>query len=74
MQFSFSNELTKNILFWIQDKKWLLVITTLGFLMYNLPYPDSISPAGYRTFILAIIVILLIITAVSYTHLRAHET
>ena len=60
MQFSFSNELTRNILFWIQDKKWLLVITTLGFLMYNLPYPDSISPAGYRTLILAIIVILLI--------------
>ncbi|MDP6134081.1 MAG: DASS family sodium-coupled anion symporter, partial [Candidatus Marinimicrobia bacterium] len=30
--------------------------------MYQLPYPDGISPAGYRTLILGIIVISLIIT------------
>ncbi len=30
--------------------------------MYHLPYPNGISPAGYRTLILGIIVISLIIT------------
>ncbi len=34
----------------------------LGTLMYQLPYPDNISYAGYRTLILGVIVISLIIT------------
>ena len=58
----FANELTRNILFWVQEKRWLLIIIILGALMYHLPYPDGISPAGYRTLILGIIVISLIIT------------
>ena len=58
----FANELTRNILFWVQEKRWLLIIVILGALMYHLPYPDGISPAGYRTLILGIIVISLIIT------------
>ena len=58
----FANELTRNILFWVQEKRWLLIIVILGALMYHFPYPDGISPAGYRTLILGIIVISLIIT------------
>ena len=58
----FANELTRNILFWVQEKRWLLIIVILSALMYHLPYPDGISPAGYRTLILGIIVISLIIT------------
>ena len=58
----FANELTRNILFWVQEKRWLLIIVILGALMYHLPYPDGISHAGYRTLILSIIVISLIIT------------
>ncbi len=58
----FANEFTRNILFWIQQKHWLLIIAILGVLMYQLPYPDGISPSGYRTLILSIIVISLIIT------------
>ena len=57
-----SNELIRNILFWIQQKRWLIIIALGATLMYHLPYPESISPSGYRTIILAIIVILLIIT------------
>ena len=62
MQFKLPDELTRNILFWIQEKRWLLMIVFLGALMYHLPYPDSISHAGYRTLILVLIVISLIIT------------
>jgi len=57
-----SNQLIRNILFWIQQKRWLLIIALGGILMYHLPYPGSISPSGYRTIILGVIVISLIIT------------
>ena len=56
------DELTRNLLFWIQEKRWLLIIIFFGTLMYHLPYPESISHAGYRTLILCLIVISLIIT------------
>ena len=59
---SFSNEIVRNILFWVQEKRWLLIIALMGFVLYQLPYPDDISNAGYRTLILSIIVISLIIT------------
>ena len=59
---SFSNKIVRNILFWIQEKRWLLIIALMGFVLYQLPYPDGISNAGYRTLILSIIVISLIIT------------
>ena len=61
MRFKLPDELTRNILFWIQEKRWLLIIVLLGTLMYHLPYPDGISHSGYRTLILSIIVIFLII-------------
>ena len=56
------NELIRNLLFWVQQKRWLIIITILGTVMYQLPYPDGISHAGYRTLILSIIIISLIIT------------
>ena len=59
---SFSNEIVRNILFWVQEKRWLLIIALMGFVLYQLPYPDGISHAGYRTLILSIIIISLIIT------------
>ena len=61
MRFKLPNELTRNILFWIQEKRWLLIIVFLSTLMYHLPYPDGIPHAGYRTLILCLIVISLII-------------
>ena len=57
-----SNELIRNVLFWIQQKRWLIIIALGATLMYHLPYPGSISLSGYRTIILGVIVISLIIT------------
>ena len=57
-----SNELIRNVLFWVQQKRWLIIIAMGAILMYHLPYPGSISPSGYRTIILGVIVISLIIT------------
>ena len=58
----FPNILIRNILFWLQEKKWLLIIVIISTLIYHLPYPNNISQSGYRTLILCFIVISLIIT------------
>ena len=57
-----NNEIIRPLIFWAQQKRWLLFTFLLGALMYWLPYPDSISISGYRTLILAIMAIILIIT------------
>ena len=56
------DELIRNILFWIQQKRWLIIISVFSIIIYNLPYPADISQEGYRTLILCFIVISLIIT------------
>jgi solute carrier family 13 (sodium-dependent dicarboxylate transporter), member 2/3/5 len=56
------NDVIRAFLFWIQQKKWLLLIIAVGVAMYWLPYPDTISTRGYRALILGIMVISLIIT------------
>ncbi|MBC8213640.1 MAG: DASS family sodium-coupled anion symporter [Candidatus Marinimicrobia bacterium] len=50
------------LLFWVQQKRWLLLILFVGLTMYWLPYPESISAQGYRTFIICVMVVALIIT------------
>ena len=57
-----SNTAIRAFLFWVQQKKWLLLIIAIGVAMYWLPYPDSISTRGYRALILGIMVIALIIS------------
>ena len=57
-----NNEIIRPLIFWAQQKRWLLFAFLLGIIMYWLPYPETISISGYRTIILAIIVIILIIT------------
>jgi sodium-dependent dicarboxylate transporter 2/3/5 len=57
-----NNDIIRPLIFWAQQKRWLLFAFLLGTLMYWLPYPESISISGYRTLILAIIAIILIIT------------
>ena len=57
-----NNDVIRSLIFWAQQKRWLLFAMVVGILMYWLPYPETISIAGYRTIILAIITIILIIT------------
>jgi sodium-dependent dicarboxylate transporter 2/3/5 len=57
-----NNDIIRPLIFWAQQKRWLLFAFLLGTLMYWLPYPESISISGYRTLILAIMAIILIIT------------
>ena len=57
-----NNDIIRPLIFWAQQKRWLLFAFLLGTIMYWLPYPESISISGYRTLILAIMAIILIIT------------
>ncbi|UCD37475.1 MAG: DASS family sodium-coupled anion symporter [Fidelibacterota bacterium] len=52
----------KSLLYWIYQKRWLLVAIVVGAALYHLPYPEGISKDGYRTLILAIMVVILIIS------------
>ena len=55
-------DMLRAFLYWVSQKRWFLFAIVLGTAMYQLPYPSTISPAGYRTLILTIIVIILIIS------------
>ncbi len=52
----------KALLYWTYQKRWLLFAIILGTVLYRLPYPEGISNDGYRTLILAAIVIILIVS------------
>ncbi|UCH10174.1 MAG: DASS family sodium-coupled anion symporter [Fidelibacterota bacterium] len=52
----------RSFLYWIYQKRWLLVAVAVGTALYHLPYPEGISKDGYRTLILAIVVVILIIS------------
>ena len=56
------NDIIRSLIIWAQQKRWMVFSFLLGAIMYSLPYPQTISIQGYRTIILAIIVIILIIT------------
>ncbi len=57
-----NNDIIRSLIFWAQQKRWLFFAMVIGILMYWLPYPETISTTGYRTLILAVITIILIIT------------
>ena len=50
------------ILYWTYQKRWLLFAAVLSTVLYRLPYPAGISNEGYRTLILTLVVIILIIS------------
>lgn len=50
------------LLYWTYQKRWLLFAMILASILYRLPYPEGISNDGYRTLILAGIVIILIVS------------
>jgi sodium-dependent dicarboxylate transporter 2/3/5 len=58
-----NNNVNRALLLWIQQKRWLLFVAVLGTLLYKVfPYPENISHEGYRTLIIGIMVIILIVT------------
>lgn len=50
-----------SLIYWLTQKRWLLVALAVGILLYLLPTPAGLSLAGYRTLIIVVVAILLII-------------
>jgi len=58
----FSNQSLTNFLFWATQKKWFLITMVIGSLLFFLPHPNSLSLEGYRTLIIVITALMMIIT------------
>ena len=54
--------MVKSVLYWSYQKRWLLFALLLGALLFYLPYPEGITPEGYRTLIITVMVVILIIS------------
>ena len=50
------------MLFWIQQKRWLIVSFFIGVFLFFMPTPAGLSVDGYRTIIIIIIALILIVT------------
>lgn len=52
----------RSILYWIHQKRWLLFAVALGFVLFLIPHPADLSIEGYRTLIITVMVVILIIS------------
>ncbi len=51
----------RSILYWISQKRWLLITVVVITALYHLPYPETLSRAGYRSILIVFTVVILII-------------
>jgi sodium-dependent dicarboxylate transporter 2/3/5 len=54
--------LLRNIIFWVTQKRWFLFAVLTGSILYFLETPEGLSLEGYRTLIIVIMAIILIIS------------
>ncbi|HJM46539.1 MAG: DASS family sodium-coupled anion symporter [Candidatus Marinimicrobia bacterium] len=52
----------RNIIFWVTQKRWFLFAVLTGSILYFLETPEGLSLEGYRTLIIVIMAIILIIS------------
>ena len=54
--------ITADMLFWVQQKRWLLISLGLGAILYFLvPPPQSLSPDAYHILIIILMTLILIL-------------
>jgi len=52
----------KSVLYWIHQKRWLLFAAVLGLVLFLIPHPAGLSIEGYRTLVITVMVVILIIS------------
>jgi len=57
----FSHQSLANFLFWVTQKKWFLVALFIGLVLLLLPTPHDLSLAGYRSIIIVVTALIMII-------------
>jgi len=58
----FSDRSLTHFLFWVTQKKWFLITMAFGAFLLFLPTPEGLSIEGYRTIIIVITALMLILT------------
>lgn len=58
----FSNQSLTNFLFWLTQTKWFLITMVIGLILFFLPSPAGLTLTGYRTIIIIITALIMIIT------------
>jgi len=53
--------LLRNLIFWITQKRWLLFAVLTGLVLYNLETPGGLTVEGYRTLIIVVLTIIMIV-------------
>jgi len=58
MQFS---KLLNSVIFWISQKRWLIIAIIVGTIFYFIPTPQGLTPAGHHILVIVVVAIFLII-------------
>ncbi len=58
----FSNQSLTNFLFWLTQTKWFLITMVIGLILFFLPSPAGLTLTGYRTIIIVITALMMIVT------------
>ena len=58
----FSHRSLTNFLFWVTQKKWFLITMVVGIILFILPAPTGLTVHGYRTIIIVITALIMIVT------------
>jgi len=54
-------KLLNSAIFWLSQKRWLIVATIVGMIFYFMPTPQGLTPAGHHILVIVVIAIFLII-------------
>ena len=57
-----SPRLLNTTIYWIQQKRWLIIAIAIATIMFLLPQPSGLTLSGYRILIIVVIALILIIT------------
>jgi sodium-dependent dicarboxylate transporter 2/3/5 len=56
-----NNKIINSVIFWLSQKRWLIIATIIGALFYMMPTPEGLTSEGHHILVIVVIAILLII-------------
>ncbi len=56
-----NNKIVNSIIFWLSQKRWLIIAIIVGALFYMMPTPEGLTPEGHHILVIVVIAIFLII-------------
>ena len=56
-----NTKILNSIIFWLSQKRWLLIAAIIGSIFYMMPTPEGLTPEGHHILVIVVIAIFLII-------------